>query len=76
MKTCINYDHCKKVRKARANGKDYMRNTYAESVSNPQFHIQLEQARRDGVRSDIIAAYERYLKRKAKRRKAKKVDHE
>lgn len=33
----------------------------------PNWHIQAEQARRDGVRPDLIAAHERWLKRKAPR---------
>ena len=33
----------------------------------PNRHIQIEQARRQGVRPDLIAAHERWLKRKAPR---------
>ena len=34
----------------------------------PNWHIQAEQARRDGVRPDLIAAHERWLKRKSTQR--------
>lgn len=34
----------------------------------PNWHIQIEQARRQGVRPDLIAAYERHLKRKSTQR--------
>lgn len=34
----------------------------------PNWHIQAEQARRDGVRPDLIAAHERWLKRKSAQR--------
>ncbi len=34
----------------------------------PNRHIQIEQARRQGVRPDLIAAHEWYLKRKSAQR--------
>lgn len=34
----------------------------------PNRHIQIEQARRQGVRLDLIAAHERHLKRKSTQR--------
>lgn len=34
----------------------------------PNRHIQIEQARRQGVRPDLIAAHERHLKRKSTQR--------
>lgn len=34
----------------------------------PNRHIQIEQARRQGVRLDLIAAHERWLKRKSTQR--------
>lgn len=34
----------------------------------PNWHIQIEQARRQGVRPDLIAAHERHLKRKSAQR--------
>lgn len=34
----------------------------------PNWHIEAEKARRDGVRPDLIAAHERYLKRKSAQR--------
>ena len=34
----------------------------------PNWHIQIEQARRQGVRPDLIAAHERHLKRKSTQR--------
>ena len=34
----------------------------------PNWHIQIEQARRQGVRLDLIAAHERWLKRKSTQR--------
>lgn len=34
----------------------------------PNWHIEAEKARRDGVRPDLIAAHERHLKRKSTQR--------
>lgn len=34
----------------------------------PNWHIEAEKARRDGVRPDLIAAHERYLKKKSAQR--------
>lgn len=34
----------------------------------PNWHIQIEQARRQGVRLDLIAAHERWLKKKSAQR--------
>lgn len=45
-----------------------MEKTEYLAKSCPNWHIQAEQARRDGVRPDLIAAHERYLKRKSTQR--------
>ena len=45
-----------------------MEKTEYVAKRSPNWHIQAEQARRDGVRPDLIAAHERYLKRKSAQR--------
>lgn len=45
-----------------------MEKTEYLAKSCPNWHIQAEQARRDGVRPDLIAAHERWLRRKSAQR--------
>ena len=45
-----------------------MEKTASAAEYYPNWHIQSEQARRQGVRPDLIAAHERYLKRKSTQR--------
>lgn len=45
-----------------------MEKTAGVAEYHPSWHIQIEQARRQGVRPDLIAAHERYLKRKSTQR--------
>lgn len=45
-----------------------MEKTARAAEYRPNWHIQIEQARRQGVRPDLIAAHERYLKRKSTQR--------
>lgn len=45
-----------------------MEKTEYVAKCSPNWHIQAEQARRDGVRPDLIAAHERWLKKKSAQR--------
>lgn len=45
-----------------------MEKTAGAAKFYPNWHIEAEKARRDGVRPDLIAAHERYLKRKSAQR--------
>lgn len=48
--------------------RNQMEKTAGVAQYYPNWYIESEQARRNGVRPDLIAAHERYLKRKSAQR--------
>lgn len=48
--------------------RNQMEKTAGVAKYYPNWHIEAEQARRNGVRPDLIAAHERWLKKKSAQR--------